>query len=134
MAASSSSLAGNSLSRDVSEKLTPDNILVWKAVVLPAVRGARLFGYLDGSVKAPPEKIIVEKLNDGKTVEEEEENPLYAAWIEKDQQVLAYLLNSISREVLIQLTEHQTSHETWKAIQVMFTSQSRARVQNLRRQ
>ncbi|KAK1663765.1 hypothetical protein QYE76_051924 [Lolium multiflorum] len=134
MAATSSSLAGNSLSRDVTEKLTPDNFLVWKDVVLPAVRGARLFGYLDGSTKAPAEKIIVEKLVDGKTVHQEEENALYAAWIEKDQQVLAYLLNSISHEVLIQLTEHQTAHETWKAIQVMFASQSRARVQNLRQQ
>ncbi|KAK1682449.1 hypothetical protein QYE76_043297 [Lolium multiflorum] len=132
--ASSSSLAGNSLSRDVAEKLTPDNFLVWKAVVLPAVRGARLFGYLDGSIKAPAEKITVEKLVDGKTVKEEEENALYMAWIEKDQQVLAYLLNSISHELLIQLTEHQTAHETLKAIQLMFASQSRARVQNLRRQ
>ncbi|KAK1619906.1 hypothetical protein QYE76_025423 [Lolium multiflorum] len=87
MAASSSSLAGNSPSRDVTEKLTPDKFLVWKAVVLHAVRGARLFGYLDGSVKAPAEKINVEKLVDGKTLQEEEENSLYAAWIEKDQQI-----------------------------------------------
>ena len=50
MAASSSTLAGNPFSRDVAEKLTAENFLVWKAVVLPAVRGARLFGYLDGTV------------------------------------------------------------------------------------
>jgi hypothetical protein len=51
-----------------------------------------------------------------------------AAWVEKDQQLLSYLLSLISREVLVHLTEHQTMHETWKAIQVMFASQSRARV------
>jgi hypothetical protein len=76
MAASSSSVTGNSLSRDVMEKLTPDNFLVWKVVVLPAVCSASLCGYVDGSVKAPAEKIIVEKLVDGKTVQEEEENAL----------------------------------------------------------
>jgi hypothetical protein len=98
MAASSSSLSGNSLSRDVTEKLTPENFMVWKAVVLPTVHGVHQFWYLDGSIKAQVEKITIENLVDGKKVQEEEENDVFPTWVEKDQQVLAYLPNSISRK------------------------------------
>ena len=62
----------------MQEKLTRDNYLVWKAVVLPAIRGARVFGrYLDGTIKAPAEKILVEREEAGKKVTVEEENPAY---------------------------------------------------------
>jgi hypothetical protein len=36
----------------VSEKLTRDNYMLWKAQVLPTVRGAQLMGYLDGTLGA----------------------------------------------------------------------------------
>jgi hypothetical protein len=117
----------------VQEKLISNNFLVWKAVVLPAVRGARMFGYLDGSIKAPVEKIITETEVDGKKVQIEEDNPAYATWIEKDQQVLFYLLGTLSREVLVQVTDHQTAHAAWTTIQTMHASQSRAHVMYLRR-
>jgi hypothetical protein len=117
----------------VQEKLTSNNFLVWKAVVLPAVHGARMFGYVDGSIKAPAEKIITETKVDGKKVQIEEDNPAYATWIEKDQQVLFYLLGTLLREVLVQVTDHQTAHAAWIAIQTMHASQSRERVMYLRR-
>jgi hypothetical protein len=41
----------------VTEKLTRENYLLWKAQVLPAIRGARLIGYLDGSITALEEKL-----------------------------------------------------------------------------
>jgi hypothetical protein len=104
---SSSVLADNSLDRSVAEKLTPDNFLVWRAVIMLAVRGARLVGYLDGTIQAPSKEDVFE-------------NPAYVAWNEKDQQLMSYLLGSISREVLVQLTEHQTSRDVWKDIQDMF--------------
>ncbi|XP_071680363.1 uncharacterized protein [Lolium perenne] len=130
---SSSSSSGNPFGQSVQEKLTSSNYLVWKAVVLPAVRGARLFGYLDGSVKAPPEEISVERDESGKNVIVKEENPAYATWIERDQQVLSYLLGSVSLEVLVQVSEHQIAHGAWTAIQEMYASQSCARVMGLRR-
>jgi hypothetical protein len=83
------------------------NFLVWKVVVFPAVHGARMFRYLDGSIKAPTEKISTKTEVDGKKFVTEVDNPAYATWIKKDQQVL---LGTISREVLVQVTDHQTAH------------------------
>jgi hypothetical protein len=107
--------------------------VVWKAIIMPAVHGACLVGYLDGTVKAPPEEITVEKTASGKTETVTMENPEFVSWNEKDQQVMYFLLGSISREVLVQLMEHQTAHAAWKAILDMFSSRSRSRVMNLRR-
>jgi hypothetical protein len=41
-------------------------------------------------------------------VQEKVENPAFVMWNEKDRQLMSYLLGSISREVLVQLTEHHT--------------------------
>jgi hypothetical protein len=40
-----------------SDKLTRANYSGWRAQVLPPIRGARLFGLLDGSDAAPPETL-----------------------------------------------------------------------------
>jgi hypothetical protein len=92
------------------------------------VRGARLIGYLEGKVKAPSETLQVEEEGaDGKKTIVEVKNPAYVAWIEKDQVLMSYLVKSLSFEVLVQVTECQTSCELWTAIQTMYASQSRAR-------
>jgi hypothetical protein len=62
MASSSSSLPViNTLSHVISEKLSRDNFHLWEAQVWPAMRGAQLTGFLDGTKKAPAEYIIVKK-------------------------------------------------------------------------
>jgi hypothetical protein len=43
----------------VSEKLSKNNLQLWKMQVLPTIRGAQLEGFLDGSVPAPPKQIEV---------------------------------------------------------------------------
>ncbi|KAK1644227.1 hypothetical protein QYE76_062032 [Lolium multiflorum] len=84
-ASSSSAAVGNPFSPDVSEKLTPENFLVWKVVVLPAVCGVRLIGYLDGTIEAHPEEITIEKTyGAGKMVPEKVENPAFVMCNEKD--------------------------------------------------
>ncbi|CAN6360802.1 unnamed protein product [Urochloa humidicola] len=60
MASSSSSSVG-SLGPPISEKLTRDNFLLWKAQILPAIKGARLIGILDGSSKAPATTVTIEQ-------------------------------------------------------------------------
>jgi hypothetical protein len=58
---SSPSPVFNTLNHVVTEKLTRYNFHLWKAQVWPAVRGAQLTGFLDGTKKMPQEFIIVEK-------------------------------------------------------------------------
>jgi hypothetical protein len=94
---SSASPVMNSLGQSVSEKLSRENFIIWKAQVLAAVRGGRLYGYLDGMVKTPTKEIHVQLQDNRRKMEE---NPAYTAWYAHDQQLLSFLLNSVTKEVL----------------------------------
>jgi hypothetical protein len=95
MSSSSSTLGMSSplQTQGTSEKQTRENFLLWETQVLPAIRGARLMGFLDGTNKAPSETIF--DTIDGKRTEVS--NPDYENWVQTDQQVLHYLLASLSR-------------------------------------
>jgi hypothetical protein len=74
--------------------------------------------------------MTLEIVKDGK--KENVPNEVYTTWMAKDQQLLAFLLNSITKEVLPQVLTMVTSAEVWEALETMFLAQSRARVTNLR--
>ena len=132
MASTSSNAAVlSSLGPQVSEKLTRDNYILWKAQVLPPIRGAQLEGILDGTTQAPPKTIEI--IKDDKT-KEIVPNKLYATWVAQDQQLLGHLFNSLSKDVLGQVATLTKSAEVWAALETMFSMQSRARVTNLRMQ
>jgi hypothetical protein len=59
-----------------------------------------------------------------------EENPTYATWYAQDQQVLSFLLNSVTKGVLGQVAS-ESSAAAWRAILGMFGSQSRAQIVHL---
>jgi hypothetical protein len=94
--ATSSTVVAPTLGNPPVEKLTRGNHHLWKALVLPALRGARLLGIADGSEPAPPEKIKVEKDGNITSVT----NPAYDAWVTRDQQVLTFLVGRICPEIL----------------------------------
>ena len=57
---SSSSAAMNPLfGHAITEKLTKNNHLLWKAQILPAIRGARMEGYLTGTTQVSEAEIDV---------------------------------------------------------------------------
>lgn len=49
-----------------------------------------------------------------------------------DQQVLSYLLSSVSKDILLQVSACETAVEAWAAIERMFGSRMKARTVNLR--
>jgi hypothetical protein len=112
----------------VSEKLTRGNHTVWKAQVVTALRGAQLYGFLDGISITPAAQI---KANVGSD-EEDVPNPAFVVWKAQEQQVLSYLLSSVSRDILVQITALPTAAAVWKHLETLFASQSRARVINTR--
>jgi len=126
---STSSTTSSLLGQSVSEKLTRYNFLFWKAQILPPLRGAQLDGLLDGSRAAPTKTIDVEAAD--KSIKKVD-NPEYALWVAQDQQVLGYLLNSLSKDVLIQVLEAKTVAQAWIAITSLFSTHSKARVTNLK--
>ena len=54
---SSSSTVSLNLGALPSEKLTKTNFILWKAQVMPGLRGAQVTGLLDGSDAAPPKTV-----------------------------------------------------------------------------
>jgi hypothetical protein len=87
--ASSSSMSATALAAALgsppSQPLTRENALVWKALVIPTLRGAHVLDLVEGKDKAPDEFISTEDANNKKVVIV---NPDYETWISRDQQVL----------------------------------------------
>ena len=80
----------------ITEKLTKNNHILWRVQILPAIHGARMEGYLTGVTQVPEAEIDVKQGD--KTIKGP--NLTYEEWVATDQQVLGYLLSSLSREIL----------------------------------
>ena len=113
----------------MTEKLTKTNYLLWKVQVLPAVHATQLEGYLDGTVQAPPTH-NEEKDKDGKPILTP--NPAYTTWVTRDQQLMSYLLSSMSKDVLAQVATTKTAAQVWSTLEEIYASETRARAVNTR--
>ncbi|KAK1614897.1 hypothetical protein QYE76_020414 [Lolium multiflorum] len=131
MASSSSSatVLAAALGAPPAQLLTRDNALVWKALVVPALRGARVLDLVEGSERAPVEKLEADDENKKKITIE---NPEYASWIARDQQVLRWLLNALSPDVLVHVIGLETYAEVWAALNAHVSTASKSRAQRLR--
>jgi hypothetical protein len=109
-ASSSSSATSGVLNSVVTEKLNGDNFLLWQAHILPDIRGALLYGYLDGTAAEPPKEVTTTGA-DGK--EMTIPNPEYARCIAQDQFVLGYLLRNMSKEILVHMVGHTSVASVW---------------------
>lgn len=105
----------------ISEKLTRDNFLHWKAQIMPGIRAAQFEGYLDGTCVAPVK--LLELVKDDKT-KVTASNSEYEKWIKEDQQLLTHINNSLSREILAQVATKTTAASAWAALGDMFSAQS----------
>ena len=111
----------------VTIKLTHDNYLLWKAQIVPYLRGQHLFGFLDASRPALPQTLIV--TIDGTS--QLQPNPEFQTWLIQDQMILNTLISSLSENVLAYVFKCTTSREVWLTLERMFTAHSRARVMNI---
>lgn len=89
-------------------------------------------GFLDGTTLEPAKTVEISK-DDGKT-KETIANPEYDSWLAKDQQVLSYLLNSLTKDTLGPVAIATTVVQAWAALEGMFAAHSKARTVNLRMQ
>jgi hypothetical protein len=81
-------------------KLTKNNFALWKAQVLPILRGAQLQSYLYRSAVALQENINTKKCADSS----EKSNPEYTWWAALEQQVLGSFMTSMTQEVMSQVS------------------------------
>lgn len=99
-----------------------------EALVLAAIRGAKLEGHLTGASRAPA-AVLRSKDGEAETIVN---NPEYEEWVAVDQQVLSYLLSFMTRDMLIQVAACATAASAWKMIEGMFSSMTRVRCINTR--
>jgi VanZ family protein len=102
------------------EKLTRTNHPLWKGQVVSALRVVQLAGYINASAQPPTPFLDPPKGDDKKDVMPTP-NPEYDPWIAKDQHVLNYLLSSLSREILSQISSTQAAAAAWAAIEGMLS-------------
>jgi hypothetical protein len=110
----------------INEKLTRTNFPVCKALVMPALKGAQLSEFLYSKMVTPTETLL------GNNKKTEVPNLELTIFIAKQQQVLNFLLNSLSKEMLEYVAAYTTPHEVWDTVISMAATQSRARVINTR--
>ena len=117
------------LAQIVTVKLARETHLLWKAQIVPILRGHHLYGYVDGTAVAPP-KLVPASLDAGA---EQAANPAYNAWVAQDALVLSGLLSTLSPEVLGRVALLSSPAAVWAALERMFASQSKAKIMQLRK-
>ncbi|KAK1553509.1 hypothetical protein QYE76_048239 [Lolium multiflorum] len=122
----SATALADALGSPPSQPLTRENALIWKALVIPA---ARVLDLVEGVDKAPAETLDTEDANGKKLTIA---NPEYESWIARDQQVLRWLLNALSPDVLAHVIGLETSAEVWASLDSHVSAKSKTRIQQLR--
>jgi hypothetical protein len=107
----------------ITIKLNQDNYLLWKAQIVPYLKGQNLFGFIDGSLPSPP-SILSQTSTD---LTQPPLNPDFLTWQRQDQMILSALISSLSETILAYVVKCTTSREVWTTLERMFTAQSRAR-------
>ena len=131
--ASTSAAAAPNLGSPPTMKLSRENYTLWKAQVLPAIRGERMMGLLDGKEAAPSEMLEPDDKDPAADKDHSPKpNPAYDVWVARDQQVLSYLLQSLTPDILMHVHDKEHAVKVWTALADMFASQARARITNLR--
>jgi hypothetical protein len=111
----------------ITLKLTRENYLLWKAQIIPYLKGQHLYGFLDGSRPAPSQATASAATPALPSSD-------LQAWHIQDQMILSALISSLSETILAHVVNCRTSREVWLCLEKMFTSQSRARQMQLHHQ
>uniref|UniRef100_A0A2N9FQA8 Retrotransposon Copia-like N-terminal domain-containing protein n=1 Tax=Fagus sylvatica TaxID=28930 RepID=A0A2N9FQA8_FAGSY len=104
-------------------KLNRDNYLLWKAQIVPYLKGQHLFSFIDGSLPAPPSFLPPTSTE----ITQATLNPAFATWQSQDQMIFSALISSLFEMILAYMVKCTTSCEVWNTLECMFIAQSRAR-------
>ncbi|KAJ4769840.1 Copia protein [Rhynchospora pubera] len=115
------------INHQIHTVLSHDNFLLWRSQITPVLRGHGLVAYVDGSQIAPAPVV-----NNGD--DHVVSNPEFEAWQQQDQLILAWLFSSLSQQVLAQVINCQTSADLWRSLNTFHTSQSVAKILDLKLQ
>lgn len=123
----------NNFSHIVFIKLSSDNYLLWRAQIIPYLHGLELYHFIDGSTPPPPPLLPAASLSPS-TLLIPQTNPAYLKWCKTDQLLLSALLSSLTEAILAQVISFRTSRDLWVTLETMFTSQTQAKIFQIRHQ
>ena len=103
------------ITQPISTKLTETNFITWKAQILPIINGYDLVRFL-GDV--PADQTDLQK----------------SMWNRQDQLLLGWIFSSLTENLQSQVSGCSTTAEVWTTLMQIFSSTSRARATDLRRQ
>jgi hypothetical protein len=109
-------------------KLDRDNYNLWIPQIVPQLKGGNLYGYVDGTILAPP-PTVSNTSDDG--VVTITPNPAFLHWQMQDQLILGAINSSLSPNMLSFVTRCATSRDAWVTLENMFNSQAKARTMNV---
>ncbi|XP_016683859.1 uncharacterized protein [Gossypium hirsutum] len=115
----------NSFPRHEVVKLDEGTFLQWKQQVRFIVNGYDLFGFLDGSVSAPPRFV---QAPDGALVL----NPAASVFTQQDNLITSWLLSTISSTIISSFMDVQSASEVWSTALAMFAADTNMRQERLR--
>jgi gag-polypeptide of LTR copia-type len=114
-----------SLTLPIATKLNHNNYLTWKSQILPILHGYNLAWFLESSSPAPT------KTTTEGTIEV---NPDFVLWHHQDQLLLGWIRSSLTELIQVQVVSCSTTAEIWSNLLSTFSSSSRAKLTNIRRQ
>ncbi|KAL5760760.1 hypothetical protein ACOSQ2_019598 [Xanthoceras sorbifolium] len=120
-------MIAKSLNFNFPIKLTRDNYIYWKTLVLPSIRALELEEFITCEKSCPAKFVHV---SESEIVISED----YLNWKRLDQFLLGWLLSTISENLIGEVTECQSSLEAWKSLESLFSKQSMAKALQLRQQ
>ncbi len=92
----------------ITIKLNRDNYLLWKARIVPYLKGQHLFSFIDGSLPAPPSFLPPTSTEITQTTL----NPTFVTWQSQDQMIFSALILSLSETILAYMVKCTTSRDT----------------------
>jgi hypothetical protein len=104
-------------------KLTNTNYPVWLPQIVPHLKGGNIYGYVDGST--PCLSPTVTSTKDG--VSNTSPNPTFLHWSMQDQLLPRVINFALSKMMLTHVTRCATSRNAWTTLEILFTSQTKAR-------
>ncbi|XP_010431094.1 PREDICTED: uncharacterized protein LOC104715382 [Camelina sativa] len=119
------------ISNCVTIKLTEQNYIIWKSQFESFLRTQALLGFVNGAAKPPDETIPIRNNKDGRV--EDILNPDFESWSRSDQVVKAWLLGSMSENVLRLVVGASTAQEVWETLISHFNRTSSSRLFELQR-
>jgi len=123
----SSSLIPHSFTSPINIKLNEDNYLIWKQQILAIIRSLKLMLFLEG-INVPPH------FQPNTDPQDNTFNTKYLQYEEQDQNIVAWLLSSMTIPILKKMVGLKTTSQIWYRSSTHFASHTREKIKKLKAQ